>query len=367
MQTSSETGSPVAAWFMVGALWFTYVVSYLDRLIISLLIEPIKADFGLTDFQVSLLVGFSFVLFYGAFALPVAYIADRSSRKRVIMVGVTIWGTMTALCAVARGFLSLLIFRFGVGAGESALHPSAMSMLADRFPPERRTLPVAIFLSASSAGAAVAYIFGGLLVGFAASIGTINIPVFGELSPWQLTFLLVALPALISLLLMSFVQEPLRQETSPPAAVAADAPSGFVEHLRKHWLAYTGCILGPAVSQMATYAFMTWIPSLFVRQYGWGPEVSGPAVGLTMVGGGLLGTLIASPVQKMIRGRGVIDAGYFGTVSTFTFLVVAFVIVTALGFVVPGFVSLLQSSPQAVLVLLAIAAPTTVLANVYPQ
>ncbi|MEM6414268.1 MAG: MFS transporter [Pseudomonadota bacterium] len=327
---SQNSISSSSAWYLIGVLWFTYVVSFLDRMILTLLIEPIKADFGLTDFQSSLLVGFSFVLFYVSFGLPVAYFADQTNRKRLIMIAVTIWGTMTALCGTAKNFTSLLLFRFGVGAGESALHPSALSMISDAFEPERRTLPMSIFLSAATAGVALSYILGSLLYGFAQKFGVYQLPIIGDVKPWQTTLLLVATPAFLSVALLAFVKEPSRVNRGDCDAKEQIRPSEIFKHLKDYPLVYVGSILGPAIANMAMYSFMTWIPSMFARSYGWPPEKSGVAIGLTMVIGGIVGTILVPIVKKYAEKTGVPDSAYAVSIIT---LIMSAVSVSSLPFI----------------------------------
>jgi len=140
MQTNSDEveqayPSPTRAWYMVILLTILYMFSFLDRTIIVLLIEPIKADLGLSDTQLSLLYGFAFALFYTFLGIPIARMADRRNRRTIIMWGVAIWSVMTAICGITRNFGQLFIARMGVGVGEAALSPAAYSLISDSFPP----------------------------------------------------------------------------------------------------------------------------------------------------------------------------------------------------------------------------------------
>ena len=123
--------SSAYAWYVVGVLLFAYVVSFIDRLILGLLIEPIKTALDVSDTQVGLLAGIGFALFYTVLGVPIARLADRSNRKLLIVVGVTIWTAMTAISAFATTYTELLLARIGVGIGEATLAPAAMSMIAD--------------------------------------------------------------------------------------------------------------------------------------------------------------------------------------------------------------------------------------------
>jgi len=130
--------SPVYSWYVVVVLTVAYMFSFLDRQILALLIEPIRQDLEITDFQISLLLGLAFGIFYTALGIPIGRLADRRSRRGIIAVGVTIWCLMTAACGLARNFSQLFLARIGVGVGEATLNPSAYSLISDYFPRQRR-------------------------------------------------------------------------------------------------------------------------------------------------------------------------------------------------------------------------------------
>lgn len=130
--------SSTRAWVTVAILMLAYVLSFVDRQILNLLVEPIRRDLDITDTHMSLLMGFSFAVFYTICGVPIGRLADRKSRRGIIAVGVLVWSLMTALCGTARTFWQFLVFRIGVGVGEAALSPSAYSLIADSFPPKLR-------------------------------------------------------------------------------------------------------------------------------------------------------------------------------------------------------------------------------------
>ncbi|MBY0394834.1 MAG: MFS transporter, partial [Novosphingobium sp.] len=138
-----------AAWTTVGVLTLAYVFSYLDRQILVLLVGPVRADLQIGDTAFSLLAGAAFALFYAVMALPLAVIADRGSRKRLILAGVAVWGSMTILCGLSTSFAMLFFARMGVGIGEAALTPTAYSLIADLFAPEKRGRAMGVFTTAT--------------------------------------------------------------------------------------------------------------------------------------------------------------------------------------------------------------------------
>ena len=144
------------AWYMVVMLTIAYILSFVDRYILGLLIEPIKADLGLTDTQIGLLLGFAFAIFYATMGLPLGYLADRKKRTWLVAAGIAVWSAATAASGLVKNFAQLFIARMTVGAGEATLSPCAMSMISDSFPPEKRGKPIAFYTAALSLGAGIA-------------------------------------------------------------------------------------------------------------------------------------------------------------------------------------------------------------------
>ena len=122
------------AWYVVAVLMLAYISSFIDRQVLTLLVKPLKRDFGVTDTQVGLLIGFSFAIFYTFLGIPIGRMADRKSRKRIIVYGIAIWSLMTAVCGITGTYNQLFLARIGVGIGEAALSPAAYSLITDLFP-----------------------------------------------------------------------------------------------------------------------------------------------------------------------------------------------------------------------------------------
>ena len=145
-KVENDFPQPSVAWTTLAILFLAYVSSFVDRQIIGLLVEPIKADFQISDTEVSLLLGLSFAIFYCLVALPIGRLVDTRSRKNIVAVGITLWSFMTALCGLAQNYTQLFLARIGVGVGEATLGPAAYSMLADSFPPKRLGLAMGLSL-----------------------------------------------------------------------------------------------------------------------------------------------------------------------------------------------------------------------------
>jgi MFS family permease len=283
--TNNDYPSPGYAWYVVVLLTIAYVFSFLDRQILSLLVEPVRADLQISDTQMGLLQGLAFGIFYTLLGIPLGRLADRRSRRGIIAAGITIWCIMTAACGLARNFAQLFIARVGIGVGEAALNPSAFSLIADYFPRERRARPMSFYNMGVSLGAGVAMVLGGQIIGWAFSRPALTLPMIGELYQWQSVFLLVGLPGLVIAVLMVTVREPSRKDKialSPNANPADQIP--FTEVIAFLWQrrsTYLTLFFGMSVVTIIGYAYFSWIPTMFVRTWGW--EISRVAFAYGMV------------------------------------------------------------------------------------
>ena len=197
---------------MLGVLLLVYVFNFLDRQILSILAERIKADLGLSDAQIGFLYGTAFAVFYALFGLPLGRLADVWDRRRLIALGLTVWSIMTALSALARNFGQLTAARIGVGVGEASANPAAYSLLSDYFPPSRRASVLGIYSSGIYIGAGIGLGIGGLIVNqWDAAFAHTAAP-FG-LRGWQVAFMAVGLPGLLLALWVSTLREPVRGQS----------------------------------------------------------------------------------------------------------------------------------------------------------
>ena len=217
-------------WYVVIVLTFAFTVAFIDRQILSLLVQPIRRDLGISDTQISLLAGFAFAVFYSILGVPIARLADRRSRRAIISVGVFLWSLMTAACGLAKSFAGLFVARVGVGVGEATLSPAAYSMIADYFPPQKLARAIAVYAMGLYLGAGLAMIAGSAVVRLVADAGPVTLPLLGTLFPWQLTFFAVALPGILVLAGMATVREPQRRDhLAEPSSQALSAESASAE------------------------------------------------------------------------------------------------------------------------------------------
>lgn len=299
------------AWYVVILLTATQVVSYIDRFLPSLLLESIKHDLALTDLQVGLLMGPAFGLFYVFIGVPIGWLADRYSRRRILAIGISLWCTMTAAAGLARGFVPLFLTRMGVGLGEASVAPCSVSLISDYFPRERRAPPLSLFMAGTFLGAGTAFLFGGPLVHHIASLPSVHLPLLGDLRSWQLAFVVVGLPGFVLAALMFTIREPRRQDQARrelDADAAGHALLGAaLRFMRKRWTAFGTLFIGSAaVVTMGSLSF--WNVALFGRTWGWSVRDVGIATGVLFFVGGPIGTLAGIALTKRWIAQGRKDA-----------------------------------------------------------
>lgn len=261
---------PRTAWTLTLLLTLTYIFSFVDRYILGLLIEPIKADIHLTDEQIGYLLGPAFALFYATMGVPLGWLADRKRRTWIVAAGVALWSLATAASGLTRGFGQLFVARMSVGVGEATLSPSALSMIGDSFPPEQRGKPVAVYSAALSLGAGLASLIGAGVLVWAKTSAGVTLPLVGAVKPWQFAFLAVGLPGLLIAVAFLFMGEPPRQR---PAGDDAPLPrfGDALAHIGAHKGAFLGVVSLVCVMTIIAYSH-SFNPSAFVRTYGWTPQ-----------------------------------------------------------------------------------------------
>jgi MFS family permease len=315
MNSNAETPypDPKYAWYVVVVLFLAYTSSFIDRIIMSLLVGPIKRDLVLTDTQFSLLHGLAFAIFYTLMGLPLGRLADRANRRRIISVGVFLWSLLTAACGLAKTFTHLFIARIGVGVGEATLSPSAYSMISDYFPKEKRSVPISMYSMGVFFGGGIAFILGGYVVHLVSGAADVVLPLVGAIRPWQLTFFVVGTPGLLVVLLMTTVREPVRRDVvslSDRADLQHDDRSirAALAYVKRNKRAYTSVFLGFALLATASYGFFTWTPEFLIRTYGWEASRAGYTFGLMVLSLGTGGTLLGGILADRALAKGKLDA-----------------------------------------------------------
>ena len=300
---------PLYAWYVVGVLMIAYTNSFIDRQILSLLVEPIRRDLDISDTQISLLAGLAFTIFYTLMGVPLARLADQSNRRNIIAGGIAGWSVMTALCGTAQNFWHLFLARVGVGVGEATLSPAAFSIIADYFPKNRLARAISVYSMGVYFGVGLALMIGGLVIKLVSAAPPVDLPYIGTVRPWQLTFFYVGVLGLPVLLLVMTIREPLRRGKARSTESSHGASVRDLRNFARmnrhtifwHFTAYS--LIGIAI-----VAYLVWTPTLFIRTYGWdAPKIGLVYGGLTFVLG-TAGVYAGGFFADWLDGRGHPDA-----------------------------------------------------------
>jgi MFS family permease len=290
------------AWLSAAVIFVLTAIAVADRMAISMLIGPIKRDFGIGDFQASLLVGLAFTLFYVVFLLPIGAMSDRYSRKTVLGVCLVIWSIATIACGFAVGFASLFVLRMLVGAGEAAIGPCSHGIIGDSFPREALAKPLALQGIGFQVGPAIGVAAAGAILTAGATGAFAGWPLLGELAPWRIAFVLIGLPGIFALLLVPFLHAPRRAN---PAQTKAEPVLPFLKQNRK---LMTLVYLSAGVSAMPLGVVTGWVPEYLQRVLHVSPMVAGATMGSTLLAAAVLGQGLYSVLVDWLAARGVRDA-----------------------------------------------------------
>ncbi len=309
--------SPTYAWYVVIILMVAYVFAYLDRFILTLMVEPIKRDLGISDTQMSLVLGLAFAVFYTLLGIPLGRLADRANRRTIVAVGIAVWSVMTAACGFAKNFGSLFAARIGVGVGEATLQPCASSLLGDYFPRGKRGLAYSVYAWGLGLGAGSAMILGGKVIETVSKGGTYHLPLVGDIFAWQAVFLAIGAPGLVAAALMMTVKEPPRRDRVAGQSTDALPLKDVVAYLTARWRTYGSHFLGLSVMTIIGNAYVFWLPSVFIRTHGWTiGDISfwyGLVLGIGGPVGVTLGGLVGDHLYKSGFKDGHMRAALIGT------------------------------------------------------
>jgi MFS family permease len=304
---ASARPSNAYSWFVVLFLMVLLTSSFIDRTILSLLVQPIRADLHLTDTEYSYLAGLAFVVLYTLTAIPLGWLADRWSRRLLIAGGVAVWSVMTAGCGLAGSFWRLFAFRVGVGVGEATLSPCSYALIAEMFPPERRARPLSVFTLGIPIGQGLALMIGGTVIDAITRVGPIDFPVVGVTKPWQTVFLIVGLPGLILALLTLLI---VRETPQRLLKTADDQPSfgAVLAFMGRHFGVYATLAVSLGCFAIYGYGGTAWFPTYLQRVHGFSASESGLFMGSSVLVLGVLGSITAGWFADRLAQRGRHDA-----------------------------------------------------------
>ncbi|MES2264709.1 MAG: MFS transporter [Pseudomonadota bacterium] len=304
-QSASQYPRASLAWYALFVFIIAATLAFVDKSIITLLVAPIRQSLGVSDTQISLLQGLSFVLLYSVMGIPSGYLVDRMQRRKLLAAGIALWSVMTMLCGSANTFAELFLARVGVGVGEAILMPAVFSMLADFFPSAQRGRANGIFTISTFAGGQGAFIIGGLVLkSFHGA--DFDWPLLGMLPPWKSAFIAVGLPGLLVALLVLTIKEPARQQlliktSDADAPQAKESLLSYLKERRKLWLAIFGTF---SLCAFSSYAVLSWLPTFFARKYGLPPASAGVLIGSVVMPCGILGCLASGVLSDWLKARG---------------------------------------------------------------
>ena len=316
---ADETGYPSRpyAWTVVAILIATAVLSYTDRQVLSLLVDPIRGELGISDTQVSLLLGTAFAVVYGIAGIPLGFLADRTSRRNLIFAGVVVWSCGTLACGFSHSFGQLFAARIVVGLGEAVLSPAAISLISDYFPPSRRGTAVGFFLSGIAMGIGAAILIGGGVLHLV-NLGVLAGTPFAGLPAWRLVLLLIGAPGLLWSLAILAIREPARRTTEDStAANDGTAPPGarpragltVPKNTTAAWRTTTWARVIPiylvvAAASLVDNAVGAWAPTLLIREFTRDPAQVGVQLGFLLTAGFGGGVLLGGWLADRAGSRG---------------------------------------------------------------
>lgn len=302
-----ETGA--YKWYVAAVLCAAHTVSLIDRFVMALVTEPVRAALHLSDTQLGLLQGTGFVILYCGFAIPVGDVGDGAERRNLILAGISVWSLATAAAAFTNSFETLFLTRILVGMGEACLIPAGMSLLTAYFAPANLARGTAIFGLGANFGYGLAFLGGGAVLALLQANGGLALPGLGLLSPWKGIFIFAGATAIPVLIMLLWLREPPRRRTIEGGVRAR--LTGTAEGLAWLWTnlrSYLPFLTVGALTAVTGYAVTSWSPSLFVRLQGLPTPEASKLIGLIGLAAGPLGTIAGGMLLDRLRSRGVTGA-----------------------------------------------------------
>ena len=274
--------------YVIALIWVVLWLRFVDLQIIAVLLEPIKAEFTLTDTQLGLLTGIAFALFYSTLGIPIAWMADRYNRVNIIAVAIGIWSFMTAMCGLATSFITLFLARIGVGIGEAGGQPPSYSLISDYIKPEKRSTVFALLNTSVPIG-----VFTGFIIG-----GWVN-----EFYGWRAAFMIVGIPGILVALLVYFtLREPPRGQMDISAKIEPDNLWDTVSFLLEQ-KSYIHIVMATSIVTLGAVGSGIWIPSFFIRVHGMSIPEIGTWLAFIYGGGGAAGSMLGGYLADSLSAK----------------------------------------------------------------
>lgn len=283
------------AWYVIGILFLVTVLSQMDRQLPTLLVGPIRAEFGISDTAFSILQGYAFAIVYTLAGIPLGRLVDRSHRRNMILIGLLFWSLMTICSGLAQSYWQLFAARMGIGVGEAVLAPAAYSMIADYVRPHRRGRALALYYMSIGIGSGASLFIGGLVLQSLPPEG-LTLPFLGQMENWRWMFLFAGAPGIVVALVLFSVREPNRQETlAPEGGASASQPSitEVIAYLKEHRATFSRVLVYPSILAVIGYGSLAWAPALMHRRFDMATSEAAVIIGILIATCGTIGTLIS--------------------------------------------------------------------------
>lgn len=289
--TAAGTG---AALYSLFVLTVVVLFTVLDRQVLALMIEPLKADFGISDTQAALLLGAAFSLTYAVAGLPIARIADSHNRRNLVAACLAFWSMATIACGIAQNYAQVFVSRLAVGIGEAGYGPATWSIVSDSFPREKVAFGTSTLAIGAALGTGLALLLGGTSLQIVEHWPAVALPFGGVVRPWQWAFIVVGVPGLLWSVVVLTTREPVRRGHAG-RKVAAVPVRDVARWMRDDWRAYLAVIGGICMKYLMSLGPIQWLPTMFHRQFDWSLGRVGLVLGII--------TVVVSPMSMILGAR----------------------------------------------------------------
>jgi len=299
------------AWLSTGIIFVLVAIAMADRIAISMLITPIKADFGIGDFYGGLLVGVAFSAFYIVALMPIGWAADRYSRKWILFFSLATWTLASIACGFAPGFIALFIFRMFVGAGEAGIGPGGHGIIGASFPKDELAKPFALYGIGFQVGASIGVAVAGYILKIAADGAFENWPIIGSMAPWRLAFIMIGLPGIIALFLVPLLHDPedaRRRELASAIDAAPAQKTPILPFLRENRTLFIIVLSAIGFSAVGFGCVAGWGPEYMQRQFEMSPPAAGASFGFLLLISAVISQIVYSIIADALAKRGMADS-----------------------------------------------------------
>lgn len=331
-QPENKYARPAYRYYVLVLLTLVYTFNFIDRQLLAILQESIKADLLLSDSQLGLLTGFAFAVFYVTAGIPIARWADNANRRNIVALAIGTWSFMTAISGAVQNYTQLLLARVGVGVGEAGGSPPSHSIISDIFPPERRAGALSFYSMGVNFGILLGFLLGGWL---------------NEFFNWRVAFLVVGVPGIVIALIVRFtITEPVRGMADQRQAAAAAEPFGTVLSILWGRVSFRHMAMGAAMNAFAVYSMNSWTASFMIRSFGLSSGEVGTWLALILGAGGAIGLMCGGLLAERLAIRDMRWYMWIPAIAAFGAVPFAFATYSAqtpalalVMFIIPGFLA----------------------------